>query len=118
MEYTGSFFLSAILSMTLMKKPIIERGITMNEKRVYIYAFNKVWNLVDVKFLMNEAISVQNMRIIANWMRSVWPEELVIYAVDNRPGLYKEFRDNQRSNDFTKHIEFADMISREGILLK
>lgn len=87
-------------------------------KRVYLYAFNNVLKVVDTKFLEGDAISVRDMLRLANWMRVNYPEKIVIYAVDNRPGLRKEFMESIRSTNFTKNVEFADTVSREGILIK
>ncbi len=87
-------------------------------KRVYLYAFNNVLRIVDCKFLEGDAISVRNILRLARWMKEVNPEHVTIYAVDNRPGLYKEFRDSIRSSDFTVQIEFADTVSREGLLIQ
>ena len=87
-------------------------------KRVYLYAFDNVLKIVDTKFLEGEVISVRDMLRLANWMKDVYPEPVVVYAVDNRPGLYKEFMESIKTEDFTKHVEFADLISREGILIR
>lgn len=87
-------------------------------KRVYLYAFNNVLRVVDTKFLEGEAISVRDMLRLAKWMTETYPEPVVVYAVDNRPGLYKEFLESVKTKDFTKHVEFADIISREGLLIK
>ncbi|MBR3739253.1 MAG: hypothetical protein IKN04_02205 [Clostridia bacterium] len=87
-------------------------------KRVYLYAFNKVLKIVDTKFLEGDAVTVRDMLRLANWMKEIYPEPVVVYAVDNRPGLYKEFLEAVKTTDFTKHVEFADIIAREGILIK
>lgn len=88
----------------------------MGERRVYLYAFSTTtMRVVDVKFLCERDISIKNVIRIANWMRDRTPESVRVYAVDNRPGLYKEFQETIRSGDFTKQIEFADLVSREGI---
>lgn len=87
--------------------------------RVYLYAFNEVSRVVDVKFLEGNAITVQAMRRTAQWMRDhLSPDPVVIYAVDNRHGLYGEFMEAVKSKDFRTRIEFADIISREGVLIK
>lgn len=83
-------------------------------KRVYLYAFNNVLEIVDAKFLEDDAISVLNIRRLANWMRDTYPEPVAIYAVDNRRGLHKEYLESVKTKDFTKHVEFADIINREG----
>lgn len=87
-------------------------------KRVYLYAFNKVLKIVDTKFLEGDAVTVRDMLRLANWMKEIYPEPVVVYAVDNRPGLYKEFMEAVKTTDFTKHVEFADIIAREGIFIK
>ncbi len=87
-------------------------------KRVYLYAFNNVLEVVDMKFLKDDAISVLNIRRLANWMRGDYPEPVVIYAVDNRRGPHQEYLESVKTKDFTKHVEFADIINREGILIQ
>lgn len=87
-------------------------------KRVYLYAFNNLLKIVDTKFLEGDAISVRDMLRLARWMTETYPEPIVVYAVDNRPGLYKDYLESVKTKDFTKHVEFADLISREGLLIK
>ncbi|MBQ8707839.1 MAG: hypothetical protein IJ523_07120 [Succinivibrionaceae bacterium] len=87
-------------------------------KRVYLYAFNNVLKIVDTKFLEGDAVSVRDMLRLSRWMTETYPEPVVVYAVDNRPGLYKEFTESVKTKDFTKHVEFADIVSREGLLIK
>ena len=40
-----------------------------------------------------------------------------IYAIDNRWALRRDFMDAYKSMDFARHIEFEDLVSREGIKL-
>ncbi len=87
-------------------------------KRVYLYAFNHVLKIVDCKFLEGDAISVRDILRLARWMTDVNPEHVTIYAVDNRPGLYKEFMESVKAKDFTKNVEFADLIRHEGLLIQ
>ena len=87
-------------------------------KRVYLYAFDYLWKIVDTRFLEGDEISVRNILQMANWMKLNNTERVVICAIDNRPGLRKEFMESVRSTDFTKRYEFADMVYREGIPLK
>lgn len=86
-------------------------------RRVYLYAFDYLMNVVDVKFLQDDAITVRNMKRTATWMKETNLISLVVYAIDNRPGLHDEFTEARKSNDFTKHIEFADTVRREGTLM-
>ena len=89
----------------------------MNRK-VYLYAFNKVMKVVDCMFLKEEDISVRNIIGLARWMINTNPEPVNVYAIDARPGLYKDYKEAVKTTDFTKHVAFADMISREGIQIK
>lgn len=94
------------------------KGMNDMAKRVYLYAFNNVLRIVNTKFLEGDAISVRDILRLARWMTEIYPEPVVVYAVDNRPGLYKEYTESVKTKDFTKHVEFADIISREGLLIK
>lgn len=87
-------------------------------RRVYLYAFDSLFKIVDCKFLQEDAITVTNMVRLADWMTERIPASLKVYAVDNRPELYADFREATKTRDFTKQLEFADMVSHEGIRLK
>lgn len=87
-------------------------------RRVYLYAFDELYNIVDCRFLEGEAITVRNMKRLANWMTDgVTSLKVQVYAVDNRPGLYREFRESVKRNDFTVMFTFADTVRDEGIRL-
>lgn len=86
-------------------------------RRVYLYGFDNVNRVVMTNFLEGSAISIREMRRLAKWMKDNYPEPITVYAVDNRPGLYKEFMETVKTKDFAIHVEFADTISREGILI-
>lgn len=85
------------------------------EKRIYLYAFNELHNVVDCKYLREGRVSVWSMNQLAEYMFDGKPDIKRIYAVDNRPGLKSDFLDTVIRPHFTKDIEFEDMISREGI---
>lgn len=87
-------------------------------RRVYLYAFDELYNIVDCMFLEGEEITVRNMKRLAGWMIDrVASLHVQVYAVDNRPGLYREFRESVKRNDFTKMLEFADTVQHEGLRL-
>lgn len=85
-------------------------------RRVYIYAFDELHRIVDTKFLQEDAISIRNMMWIAEQME-LDPDVRAIYAIDNRWGLRRDFLESIKTLDFAKHIEFEDLVSREGIKL-
>lgn len=84
-------------------------------KRVYLYAFNEMGRVVGCRFLEGEKCTVLNILQTGLRMRDGDPERVDVYAVLNRPGLYSDFAESVRSTDFVKHIEFADLIAREGL---
>lgn len=86
-------------------------------RKVFLYAFDNLFQIVDCKFLEGDAISVRNMFRLADWM-SCGNTTLKVYAVDSRPKLYSEYRETIKTSDFVKQLEFADMIQREGIRIR
>lgn len=60
-------------------------------KRVCLYAFHDVLEIVDTVFLEDDAVSVLYVRRLANWMRDTCPEPVAVYVVDNRRGLHKAY---------------------------
>ena len=84
---------------------------------VYLYAFNEVYRVVIKRFLQGDDITIRNMIRVARLMKDQCPDITVIYAVDSRKGLRDEFMESVKSFDFTKQVEFADTVRREGIQL-
>lgn len=88
-------------------------------KRVYLYAFDPLYKIVCCVYLEGDAISVRNMIRSADQMVDMAsPTRLTVYAIDNRPGLFRCYMDATRSNDFADRVAFADMVNREGILIR
>lgn len=87
-------------------------------RRVYLYAFDEVFKIVNCMFLEGDSISVRNMQWCTNLMMYETPDIRMVCAVDNRSGLYAEYREACTSSDFSKHVEFADTVTREGILIR
>ena len=87
------------------------------EKQVCLYAFDSMNKVVNFKFLPEAQISVSNINRLANWMKVSSPERVSVYAIDNRCGLRAEYTESLKSNDFTKHIAFRDLVVRDGILV-
>lgn len=87
-------------------------------KRVYLYAFDELYNIECCVFLEGDAISVRNMLRFADQMTDMAsPVRLNVWAIDNRPGLYASYKDAVKGI-FVDRIAFADMVSREGIRLR
>lgn len=74
--------------------------------------------IVNYKYLEGDAVSVTNLRRLADWMAEYAPIPEKIYAVDDRPGLYQDFREAMDLRYFAKQLMFADMVSCEGIRIR
>ena len=86
-------------------------------RRVYLYAFDELHNLEGCQFLSDNAVTIRNLRAAAQWMIGENPSIRKVYAVDNRPGLYSEYREAVKTKDFVKHLEFEDEVCYEGMLI-
>ncbi len=84
-------------------------------KRVYLYAFNDMAKVVGCRYLEEEQATVLNALRFGLQLKDENLERVTVYAVMNRAGLYSDFIEAVKSNDFTKHIEFMDLVSREGL---
>lgn len=84
-------------------------------KRVYLYAFNDIAKVVGCRYLEDEQATVLNALRFGLQLKDENLERVTVYAVMNRAGLYGDFIEAVKSNDFTKHIEFMDLVSREGL---
>ena len=86
-------------------------------KRVYFYGFDLLNNVIDVKFLQDDAITVANMQRLSKWMTETKPNIVTIVAADNRRGLCQDYRDAVKG-DFTDKLAFCDLLMREGLIMR
>ena len=86
-------------------------------RRVYIYAFDGLHKMVDCKFLEGDAITFDGIVYVRD--RMIWKNDVIraVYAIDNRTGLYRDYREAVKTQDFVKQFEFEDMVNREGICI-
>lgn len=87
------------------------------KRQVYLYGFNKLCRLEGYVYLEEQDITIYNIRQRAIWMLNNFGSTCEVIAVDNRIGLKSEFLESFKSNDFTKHVEFEDLCSREGFIV-
>lgn len=87
---------------------------------VFLYGFNKSHELRDVKFMINQDISIKNTVKMMNIMLFRNPDVFEIYAMDGSYELklaYQELCKTQHK-DFTQILSFWDYISKSGLKLK
>lgn len=86
------------------------------EQKVYLYGFNKLHEVVKWQFLKSPYITIRNLCQTADYIASANPDVVKVWAVDDRPGLYWDYRDAM-THDFAEEFAFEDMVAREGLLL-
>lgn len=89
----------------------------MLKRQVYLYAFDALHRVVDHVYLEEASITIQNIRMVASRMLDMSNDIRSVYAIDNRIGLGREFRQTVTSKDFAKHLEFEDTVNYEGMLV-
>ena len=86
----------------------------MGNKFVYLYGFNKSHELVNVKFLMNERITIRNLKSSISKMLDMNSEIIEITAVDKSKGLTEAYWEVCKAREYSKIYEFWDYVTREG----
>ena len=89
----------------------------MEQQDIYVYAFDYLSRVVDYKFLKHDVATVNNMKRLADWMQRKNPDAHSIWAVDNRTGLRRDFRESILSHSEAEHVIFKDLFVRDGICL-
>ena len=92
----------------------------MAKRFVFLYGFNKVHELRDVKFMIDGDIVVWKTQDWLSKMQFRNPDVTEIYAMDGTWELtnaYRELCKNQ-NKDFTQILMFYDYVSKHGLRLK
>lgn len=87
-------------------------------KNIYLYGFaGPKDNFRVVKYWRIDAddLSILELRYVFNKMFAEWPNIQVVYALDSRYGLRREYQDAIRSNNMEGWVLFKDTCEREGI---
>ena len=87
-------------------------------RKVWLYAIDKMHNIVDTAYLCGDSISIRGIKNTADWMANRIPSDLKIYAIDDRYGLYFEFREARIPNNYAQQIQFEDMLNTDGFRVK
>lgn len=64
-----------------------------------------------------EEVSILDLKFRALFMKQTFPGIKKVYAIDNRPGLKKDYIDSYRINTIESCAIFKDLLEREGILI-
>lgn len=90
----------------------------MNQIILYGLAGADVQYVAVKYFIVNEKfMSIDGLIHTANYMITQYPTIEHIYAIDNRPGLRKEYSESVRNkkNPIEARMVFRDTLEREGL---
>lgn len=89
-------------------------------RKVYLYGIasvEKSYNIVYYQWLEGEAISIRQLIGTAEWMRENNSAIEHVYAVDDRYGLYHEYRDAVQHKTIDRLVLFKTMLEKEGLMI-
>lgn len=87
-------------------------------KKIYLYAFDRAANVVNTRFLLQDEFDISSLRIAARQMYLLAGKEpIVVYAIDNRPGLAGTYFESAKSNDPAAKYALYDLVERYGLYI-
>lgn len=73
------------------------------------------YKVLRYRVINQEFISIAIVKNFAEIMRNEYPSVQEIYAMDNRWGLMKDYKEAFKNNSIAGWFEFKDLIEREGL---
>lgn len=89
-------------------------------KQIILYGITGVehnYQVVKYFCIFEEDISIWFMRHKAAKMKEDYPVIKHVYAVDNRPGLRRDFLETLKNPTIEGCVAFKDFLEREGLLI-
>ena len=87
-------------------------------RKIYLYAFDQAANIVNTRFLLQDEFDISSLRITAHQMYLLAGKEpIVVYAIDNRPGLAGSYFESTKSNDPAVKYALYDLVERYGLYI-
>lgn len=92
-------------------------AVNMNRK-IVLYGFGGPednYRVVRYSVLYHEEVSIRELTYQAKKMSVTYRNIRSVYAVDNRYGLYRDYKDAVKSNSMEGWVLFKDICEREGL---
>jgi len=67
--------------------------------------------------IYEEFVSIRTIMSEARLLRVKNPDVEHVYAIDNRYGLRRDYRESMKQNSIESHYIFKDILEREGLLV-
>lgn len=87
-------------------------------KRIFLYGIggaDKQFRVLKYYVMEEDAVSIWNIRYQADMLKIKNPSIEHVYAVDDRYGLYRDYKESIRKNSIESCAIFKDILEREGL---
>lgn len=87
-------------------------------KRIFLYGIggaDKQYRVLKYWVMEEEFISIWNIKYQADMLKIKNPSIEHVYVVDDRHGLYRDYKESIRKNSIESCAIFKDILEREGI---
>ena len=75
----------------------------------------KAYRVLEYYCIYDDEISIRAIQIEAQRLVVKNPSIVHVYAIDNRHGLRKDYRESIRQDSIESHVVFKDILEREGM---
>ena len=75
----------------------------------------KAYAVLNYFCIYEEYVSIRSIQQEALLLRMKNPNVEHVYAIDNRYGLRRDYRESMKENSIESHYIFKDILEREGI---
>ena len=76
---------------------------------------SKAYAVLNYFCIYEEYVSIRSIQQEAALLRMKNPSVEHVYAIDNRYGLRRDYRESMKQNSIESHYIFKDILEREGI---
>lgn len=76
---------------------------------------SKAYAVLNYFCIYEEFVSIRTIMSGAELLRMKNPSVEHVYAIDNRYGLRRDYRESMKQNSIESHYIFKDILEREGI---
>ena len=78
---------------------------------------DEAYKVLNYFCIYEEYVSIRAIQDNASLLRLKNPSVKHVYAIDNRYGLRRDFRESMKKNSIESHIILKDILEREGMLV-
>lgn len=76
---------------------------------------SRAYTVLNYFCIYEEFVSIRTIMSEARLLRVKNPDVEHVYAIDNRYGLRRDYRESMKQNSIESHYIFKDILEREGI---